>query len=238
MSSFGVKNILRKNSFTRDLFFNSSEAITDYLSKRNLQFCYTNILAESFTATRREERKLSVTPNCKKQYLLVFESEKLSLSKEYLFSCKSCLQFDFWNFSSTEEEISDYLGDLDCLIMKTQKDTESNRFFSLQRLLPLWRCTGLQVEPLCFVQITEKGVAESRLSDIYFQEKNISKDTHYLKIGRSRSISLNQLAVLLSDNIYFSSDEIYEYTQTSIQIFWLDINIYNSLLYKARLWNL
>ena len=131
MSSFGVKNVLRKDSFTREMFFNSSEAIADYLSKRNLQFCYTNILAESVTATKREERKLLVTPNCKKQHLLVFESEKLSLSKEYLCSCKSCLQFDFWNFSNAEEEISDYLDDLDCLIMKTQKDTESNRFSSL-----------------------------------------------------------------------------------------------------------
>ena len=70
--------------------------------------------------------------------------------------------------------------------------------------------TGRQVELLYFIQITEKGVAESRLSDIYFQEKSISKYTHYLKIVRSRSISMNQLAVLLSDNIYLSPDEIYD----------------------------
>ena len=80
MWSFGVKNILMKDIVTRDILFNSSEPITDYLSKRNPQSCYANIPAESVTATNREERK---------------SLEKLSLSKEYLCSCKSCLQFDF-----------------------------------------------------------------------------------------------------------------------------------------------
>ena len=60
------------------IFFNRSEAITDYLSKRNPQFSYTNILAESVTATRREERKSLVISNCVKQHLLVLKSEKLS----------------------------------------------------------------------------------------------------------------------------------------------------------------
>ena len=41
------------------------------------------------------------------------ESEKVSLSKEYPCSCRSCLQFDFQNCSNVEEEISDDLNDLD-----------------------------------------------------------------------------------------------------------------------------
>ena len=81
LPTFGVKNILRKDIVTCDLFFNSSEAITNYLSKRNPQFCYTNVLAESVTATRREECKSLVIPNCMKQYLLVFQSEKLYCRK-------------------------------------------------------------------------------------------------------------------------------------------------------------
>ena len=57
---------------------------------------------------------------------------------------------------------------------------------------------------------------------------------HYLKVGRSRSISMKQLVVLPS-NIYLSPDEIYDTyvdINTNLQ---LDINFYNSLLYKVRL---
>ena len=81
--------------------------------------------------------------------------------------------------------------------------------------------TGSQVEPLNFVQITEKGIAESRLSDIYghviLPGKKHFKG-HYLKIGRSRSISMKQLAVLPSD-ICLSPDEIYDTYADTIQIY-------------------
>ena len=213
MSSFGVKDILRKDIVIRDLFFNSSEAITGYLSKKNPQFCYTNILAESVTATRREERKSLVIPNCIKQYILVFESEKLLLSKEYLCSCKSCLQFDFRNCSNVEEEISDDLDDLDVFDdEKAEDDREQQVFEFVEAPSFVTLLTGSQVEPLYVVQITNNGIAESRLSDIYGHvilpvEKYFKG--HYLKIGRSRSISMKQLAVLPSD-IYLSPDEIYD----------------------------
>ena len=235
MSIFGVKNILRKDIVPRDLFFNCSEAITDYLSKRNPQFCYTNVLAKSVTATRYEERKSLVIPNCMKQHLLVFKSEKLSLSKEYLCSSKSCLQFDFRNRSNVEEGISDDLDDLDVF---DDENGEGNREQQVYEFLEapsfVTLLTGSQVEPLYFVQITEKGVAESRLSDIYghviLPEEKYFKG-HYLKIARSRSISMKELAVLPTD-IYLSPDEIYDTcvdVNTSLQ---LDINIYKSLLYK------
>ena len=87
--------------------------------------------------------------------------------------------------------------------------------------------TDSQVEPLYFVQITEKGAAESRLSDIYVHfilpgQKYFKG--HYLKIGRSRSTYMKQLAVLPS-NIYSSPDEIYDtYVDISTNLK-LDINI-------------
>ena len=145
MSSFGMKNILKKDIVTRDLFFNNSEVITDYLLKRNPQFCYTNILAENVTATEREERKSLVIPNCMKQYLLVFESEKLSLSKKYLCSCN---QFDFRNCSNVEEEISDDLEDLDVFDdenAESDRDQQVFEFVEAPSFLTL--LTGSQVEP-------------------------------------------------------------------------------------------
>ena len=80
-------------------------------------------------------------------------------------------------------------------------------------------------------EITEKDVAESRLSDTYGHviipgEKHFKG--HCLKIGRSRSISMKQLAVLRSD-IHLSADEIYDTYVTNLQLdLQLDINIYNS----------
>ena len=72
--------------------------------------------------------------------------------------------------------------------------------------------TGSQVEPLYSVQITEKGVAKSKLSDIYghviLPGKKYFKG-HYPKIGLLRRISMKQLAVLRS-NIYLSPDEIFD----------------------------
>ena len=181
-------------------FFNSSEAITDYLSKRNPQFCYTNILAESVTATRCEECKSLVIRNCMKQNLLVFESEKNSLSKEYLRSCNSFLQFDFQNCPNVEEEISDDLDNLDVFDDEKAEDDQEQHVFELAEAPSLVTLlTGSQVESLYFVQITEKGIAESRLSDIYGHvilpgEKYFKG--HFPKIGRSRSISMKQLAFI------------------------------------------
>ena len=165
---------------------NSREAITDYLSKRNPQFCYTNILVESVTATRREERKSLVISNCMKQHLLVLKSEQFSLSEEYLFSCKMCFQFDFRNCSNAEEEISEDSNDLDVFDDENAEDDREQQVFEfVEAPFFVTMLTGIQVEPL-----TEKAATESSLSDIcvymvmlYFQEKKIFKG-RYLKIDR------------------------------------------------------
>ena len=145
---------------------------------------------------------------------MVFESEKLTLSKEYLCSYKTCIQFNFQNCSNVEEEISDDLDDLDVL---DDENAEGNRkqqvfeFVEAPSFVTMLTCS--QAEPLYFVQMTEKGVAESRLLDIHGHvilagEKNFKG--HYLKIGRSRSISMKQLAVLQSDiNCYLMRSMIH-----------------------------
>ena len=79
-----MKNILRKDIVTLGLFFNGSEDVTDYLSKKNPQFCYTNILVESVAATRREERKSLVIPNCMKQHLW-YLNQKNSYCRKNIF---------------------------------------------------------------------------------------------------------------------------------------------------------
>ena len=96
------------------------------------------------------------------------ESEKISLSKEYLCSCNAYLQFDFPNCSNVEEEISDDLDDLDVFDDENaERDRDQQVFEFVEAPSFVTLLTGSQVELLYFVQITEKGVAEPRLSDIY-----------------------------------------------------------------------
>ena len=57
MSSFGVKNTLRRDIVTQDIFFDKSEEIVDYLNIKNPQFYYahidTHMLAEKKTPLYR-----------------------------------------------------------------------------------------------------------------------------------------------------------------------------------------
>ena len=98
--------------------------------------------------------------------------------------------------------------------------------------------TGNQVEHLNFVQVTEKGVAaESKLFDTFghvILTRGRYFRGHYLKLVRSRNISMKQLESLYNA-IYLSTDEIYDTYVDINSNLQLDINIYNSLLYKARI---
>ena len=67
---------------TYDLFFNSSEAITDYLLKRNPQLYCINISAEQVTGERRDEHTSFVITSCTNQHFIVFKSQKSALFKE------------------------------------------------------------------------------------------------------------------------------------------------------------
>ena len=70
--NFTVIKLLKKNIASCDLFFNSNEIIFIYLSKRNSQFCYTNIPAEEVTAERPEEHRSTVILSCIKQHFIAF----------------------------------------------------------------------------------------------------------------------------------------------------------------------
>ena len=52
MSSFGVKNILRKDIVTIDIFFNQNEEIVDYLSIKCPHFNYKYLPREEVITSR------------------------------------------------------------------------------------------------------------------------------------------------------------------------------------------
>ena len=59
---------------------------------------------------------------------------------------------------------------------------------------------------------------------------------HYLKFVQSRNISMKQLEIL-STVVYLSLDKIYDNYADINSNLHLDINIYDSLLYKAKIYN-
>ena len=147
MLIFGVNKVLKKDIVTCDSFFNNSEAMTDYLLKRNQQFCYTNIPAEEVTAGRRAEHRSLEIPSCIIQQVTVFESKNPELFKEYIYSCSSYLQFDFGHCVNTGKEVDEGLEDLEAFDdEKTEVYREQQVFESVDT-----PSSGSQGEPLYFV---------------------------------------------------------------------------------------
>ena len=85
MSSSGVKNILRHDIVTQDIFFNDSESSVNYLAEK--EFSYTNVPALEVTAKKCEETKPLDIKNCMRQHMMVFETGKNVILKEYLCEC-------------------------------------------------------------------------------------------------------------------------------------------------------
>ena len=103
--------------------------------------------------------------------------------------------------------------------------------------LNFWRLIGSQEKPLRFVQVTEKGVAESKLLNPYRHVTLPGKryfKVEYLKFVQSRNISMKQLGGL-SSAICLSSDEIYDTYVDIDSTLKMDINGYSYLLYKTRI---
>ena len=97
MSSFGIKNILRKDIVKYDVFFNNSSNMAEYLSSKNPQYYYTTIPVESLVLARQNAGNPIELPSCMKQHLIIFKPKEQIFCKEYLCDCNSCLQFNFEN---------------------------------------------------------------------------------------------------------------------------------------------
>ena len=73
MSSFGVKNVLRRDIVTQNIFFDKSEEIVDYLNIKNPQFYHAPIdidmLAEKIHLYTGDCTPIEVK-GCMKQHLI------------------------------------------------------------------------------------------------------------------------------------------------------------------------
>ena len=73
MSSFGVKNVLRKDIVNHNVFFNKSEEVVDYLEIKCPHFSYTHLLSDDVVKSRIKNNESMIIKDCMKQHLMAFQ---------------------------------------------------------------------------------------------------------------------------------------------------------------------
>ena len=239
MSSFGVKNVLRKDIVTHDIFFNKSEDIIDYLTIKCSQFNYKHLPSDEIVKSRAAQNDSMIIQDCMKQHLLVFMPNEPVFCKEYLCSCNCCLQFNFkeclegdaplYDDAVCNDEYGDDEGEHDAL-----KSEQVFDFLHVPSFITLF--SGNQNEPLYFVNVTEKGTAHEDLSDSYGHyitsgEKYLKG--FYLKMSRSKKIDKKKFQILPTP-IVFAPDEVFDtYVDISDDLH-LDVQSFKLLMLKAN----
>ena len=100
--------------------------------------------------------------------------------------------------------------------------------------------SGNSVEPLHFVKLMSKDVAEMDISDPYVH--SVAKGEryfqgYYLKLCRSKDIKIKKFTILLA-KIAVTPDEVYDtYVDINDDLEEIDCNIYNKLIAKAKVLN-
>ena len=76
MSSFGIKNVLRKDIVTHNVFFNKSEEVVEYLQIKCPQFSCTHLPSDEVVKSRIENSESLIIKDCMKQHLMVFTANE------------------------------------------------------------------------------------------------------------------------------------------------------------------
>ena len=87
ISSFSVKNILRKDIVTQDVFFNNFCDMVEYLASKNPQYYYNIIPAKIVVLARQKDGSRIEIQGCMKQHFIIFKSDEKYICLEYLRDC-------------------------------------------------------------------------------------------------------------------------------------------------------
>ena len=197
MSSFGVKNILRKDIVTYDGFFNNSHDMVEYFASKNPQYYYQTVPLESVLLDRQNNGTPIEIPGCMKQHLIVFKPKQTTFCKEYLCDCATCLQFDFENCNSQAADVDD-----DGTGCEDENDEEIGQtehifqFITVPSFVSLY--SGSSIEPLYFVHVTGKGVVEEDMPDRhghFVQKGERYFQGLYLKLVQSRNAKVKRFSI-------------------------------------------
>ena len=240
MSSFGVKNILRKDIVTHDIFFNMSEDVVDYLIIKCPQFNYKHLAREDIVKSRAMQNKTMTVPDCMKKHLMIFTANDLVFCKEYLCSCNSCLQFKFKECLGEDTPLyadvpcNDDFGNDEGDDDDIDKTEQIFNFLDVQSFVSLF--SGSPNEPLYFVKVVEKGTAIGDLSDPYghfISARDKFFKGFYLKMARSRQVNKKKFQVLPTE-IVFTPDEVFDTYIDISEDLHLDVENFKHLIQKAN----
>ena len=238
MSSFDAKNILCHDIVTQNIFFNDSESITNYLAMKKPEFSYTNLPELSIITKHNLPHIPKEIKDCMKPHMMIYESGKEVMVKEYICECDPCRRFDFEECENdskeehSEVEIDDYFADEE---LDSYQEEQIFDFIEIPSFATLF--TGVSCEPLYFVKVVSKGIADERLSDSWAHlilPKSRYFTGHYLKLACSRNI-LTEKFDLIPLTVYITPDEIYDsYIEIDENLF-LDSKIYDAFMQKAKI---
>ena len=130
------------------------------------EFLYTNLPALSIITKRNLPHIPKVIKDCMKQHMMIYESGKEVVLKEYICECDPCRRFDFGECENdskeehSEVEIDDYFADEE---LDSNQEEQIFDFIEIPSFATLF--TGVSSEPLYFVKVFSKGIADERLSD-------------------------------------------------------------------------
>ena len=102
MSNFGVKNVLRKDIVSRDVFFKNCSDMVEYLSSKNPQYYCSTIQVQSLVLAPQSVANPIELASCMKQNLITFKPKRKIFCKEYICDWNSCLQFNFKNCTNED----------------------------------------------------------------------------------------------------------------------------------------
>ena len=172
------------------------------------------------------------------QHLIVFKPNSIEIMcRKYLCDCSHCIDLDFDNCSSSE--LSDDADD------NAEEEFEEKEYESCGHhifdFVEMPSCvtliSGRSTEPLYFVLVKEKGIAEELLRDGFDHVINIGDmffRGNYLKLVRSRNSSMKQSQVIVPD-VLLPPDEINDIYVDINDDLQINVNIYNGLIHKAQL---
>ena len=102
-----------------------------------------------------------------KQHLMVFQSNKDVILKEYLCECNSCRKFEYDNCEREVEEDQNLDVEIeDYYIAEEDNGSQDEQIFDIEDISSfVILLTGVNAEPLYFLKVIDKGIADGTLSD-------------------------------------------------------------------------
>ena len=94
----------QKRVYSKDALFQDSDSIVNYLATKKTDYSYTHVAALEVVTKRNAPHTPKEIKDCMKQHMVVFQSNKDVILKEYLCECNPFRKLEFDNCEREVEE--------------------------------------------------------------------------------------------------------------------------------------